>query len=182
MIRFISGNEHKASELREAIAGLAQADIDLPEIQSVDSRAVIAAKLLAAREKIREGAILVEDTALHLACLNGFPGALIKWMLESVGCEGIHRLCAAVGDCGAEARTVLGYLPEGSEEPQFFDDTLLGTICAPRGRNGFGWDPIFVPKGLEKSLAEMTEEELRSIKMRRRAAEKLVRFLGESSV
>lgn len=170
-VYFITGNCHKFSELADILPDLVQVDIDLPEVQAVDSRDVIAAKLAEARARMPGKAILVEDTALHLSCLNGFPGALIKWMLSSCGCEGIHRLCAAMGDHGAEARTVFGYLAADDNEPRFFDAMLAGRICAPAGKSGFGWDRIFVPAGHDVSLAELPESVLRSIKMRRRAAE-----------
>ena len=172
-VHFITGNCHKFSELADIIPGLVQVDIDLPEIQAVDSQDVIAAKLAEARSRMPGKAILVEDTALHLACLNGFPGALIKWMLSSCGCAGIHRLCVGRGNCDAEARTVLGYLPADDSQPRFFDAVLQGTIVEPKGQSGFGWDPIFVPRGYEVSLAQLSEDVLRSIKMRRRAAEKV---------
>jgi non-canonical purine NTP pyrophosphatase (RdgB/HAM1 family) len=170
-VHFITGNRHKFSELADILPDLVQVDIDLPEVQAVDSRDVISAKLSTARGQMPGKAILVEDTALHLSCLNGFPGALIKWMLSSCGCDGICRLCAAMGDHRAEARTVLGYLAAGDSEPRFVDAVLAGRICAPAGNSGFGWDPIFIPTGYDVSLAELPETVLRSIKMRRKAAE-----------
>lgn len=170
-VHFITGDLNKFSELADILPGLVWVANDLPEVQAVDARDVIAAKLAEARVRMPGKAILVEDTALHLSCLNGFPGALIKWMLTSCGCEGIYRLCAAMGDHGAEARAVLGYLAANDNEPRFFDAVMAGTICAPAGKSGFGWDPIFVPAGYGVSLAELPESALRSIKMRRRAAE-----------
>jgi len=172
-IYFITGNRDKYSELAEILPVLVQVDIDLPEVQAIDSRDVIAAKLAEARERMPGKAILVEDMAGHLACLNGFPGAMIKWMLSACGCEGIYRMCAAMGEPSAEARTVLGYLAAADREPLYFVAVLTGCIRAPMGNSGFGWDPIFVPSGHEVSLAEMPEAILRSIKMRRRAAERL---------
>ena len=68
-VQFVSGSRAKEAELAGVICGLLRVDIDLPEVQAIDSRDVITAKLRAARERIPEGAILVEDTALHLACL-----------------------------------------------------------------------------------------------------------------
>ena len=176
-IVMVTGSRHKTEELREVLPDLVQESIDLCEVQAIDSRDVIAAKLREARQHVRIGAIIVEDTALHLACLNGFPGALIKWLLSSVGCQGIYDICDRMGNCEAKARTVLGYLPEGTDAPLFFDDTLDGTICPPKGSHGFGWDPVFTPHGFRKTLAEMEEAELRSIKMRRKAAEKLAKHL-----
>ncbi len=175
-IRLISEN-HKFLELSEVIPNLVKTDLDLPEVQAVDSREVIAAKLSEARKRFQDGNLLVEDTALHLACLNGFPGALIKWMLTSVGCAGLYRLCDSLGDYRAEARTALGYLAANSDTPCFFEAAMEGTICAPAGQSGFGWDPIFVPTGYDVSLAELPENVLRSIKMRRHAAIKLADHL-----
>lgn len=179
-VHFITGNSHKFSELADILPDLVRVDIDLPEVQAVDSRDVIAAKLSAARGQMPGKAILVEDTALHLSCMNGFPGALIKWLLASLGCDGIHNLCLRSGDDGAHARTVLGYLGAESNQPVFCEGTLDGKICSPRGKNGFGWDPVFTPDGFSKSLAEMYESELRPIKMRRRAAKRLLDYLAGS--
>ncbi len=176
-ISLVTGNLHKVEELRQVIPGLVQVDIDLPEVQAVDSREVIAAKLKIARGHVHSGDIIVEDTALHLECLNGFPGALIKWLLACVDCDGVHELCHRMGNLRAEARTVFGYLADNSEKPLFVDACLHGTISLPRGANGFGWDRIFIPDGKNTTLAEMSVAELQAIKMRRRAAEKLARHL-----
>lgn len=178
-VNLVTGNHHKAEELRSVLPGIVQVDIDLSEVQAVDSREVIAAKLIEARKHLPKGALMVEDTALHLAGLNGFPGALIKWLLVSVGCQGIYNLCGKLGNYEAEARTVLGYVPDGSDLPVFFDASIQGVISPPAGERGFGWDSIFTPKGSNKTLAEMPESELQAVKMRRTAAEKLVRWLSE---
>jgi inosine triphosphate pyrophosphatase len=179
-ITFVTSNCHKVDELRQVFPAMVQADIDLPEVQAVDSRDVVAAKLAEARSRLPIGAIIVEDTALHLACLNGFPGALIKWLLASVRCKGVYDLCHGLGNFEAEARTVLGYLPEHTATPMFFDACLRGRICPPKGNHGFGWDPIFEPEGTEKTLAELLDAERHAVKMRRRAAEKLANYLSLS--
>ena len=178
-ICFVTSNQGKVDELQSVLPLISRVDIDLPEIQAIDSREVIAVKLTEARRRLPASAIIVEDTALHLGCLNGFPGALIKWLLHSVGCQGIYDLCMRMGGFEAQACTVLGYLAEDSDVPLYFDGTLNGTICSPKGERGFGWDPIFVPHGHHKTLAEMEEAELVAIKMRRIAAEKLAVHLRD---
>jgi inosine/xanthosine triphosphate pyrophosphatase family protein len=77
-IQFITGNKNKFAEAQKIISNLEQLDVDLPEIQEIDAKKVIEAKLQEARN-LFEGEFVVEDTSLYLDCLNGLPGPLIKW-------------------------------------------------------------------------------------------------------
>ena len=60
---------------------------------------------------------------------------------------------------------------------RYFEGNLSGRIVRPRGKNGFGWDMIFLPAGRKKTLAEMTLEEKNKISMRRAAFQKLASHL-----
>ena len=60
----------------------------------------------------------------------------------------------------------------------FFEGELRGEIVSPRGRYGFEWDKIFKPKGLNKTLAELTMQEKNKISMRIKAVKKLKEFLN----
>ena len=63
-------------------------------------------------------------------------------------------------------------------EPQFFDGVCEGRIIsAPRGQNGFGYDPLFVPIGFEQTFAELGDEVKNQLSHRAKALEKLKRFL-----
>ena len=172
---FITGNKGKFEEIKLVLPKIEQLDIDLSEIQELDAQKVITAKLLAAFNH-HNGAFIVEDTGLYLDCLNGFPGPLIKWLLASVGTEGIFRLAEKMGSFRAVAKTTIGY-GESSDDIHFFEGDLEGVIVVPRGESGFGWDPVFQPKGYEKTFAQMSREEKNSISMRRIAAGKLRNFL-----
>jgi len=170
MITFITGNAGKFKEASAIVPGLVQQDLDLPEIQELDPHAVIAAKLDEARKHLTEGALVVEDTSLHIDALGGLPGPLIKWFLDRLRAEGIAELVEKLGKGStAEARCVVGYLAEGSVEPQFFEGTMRGTIVAPRGENGFGWDVIFQPEGSAKTLGELSFDEKNVISIRAQA-------------
>jgi len=176
-LTLVTGNRYKAEELREILPGVDIVDIDLPEIQAIECKDVITAKLYEARKHLPNGNLVVEDTALHLDCLNRLPGALIKWFLECLDCSGIFGLCERAQNYDVEAVTVIGYLPVKANTPTFFLGSLSGKIVSPRGDQGFGWDSIFVPSGYDNTLAEMDSEMLREVKMRRKAAMKLAAHL-----
>lgn len=172
---FITGSENKFQEIKKIIPNIKQLNLDLKEIQEIDAKKIIEEKLKEAL-KIKKGEFIVEDTSLYLDCLKGFPGPLIKWLLKSIGNEGIFDLTEKLGDNKAEARTIIGYA-KNEKEIYFFEGSLRGEIVFPKGKKGFGWDEIFQPRGTNKTFAEMTIEEKNKFSMRKIAAEKLKEFL-----
>src|SRR6185369_5859656 len=77
----VSGNKGKIAEARLAAgADLPAAELDLPEIQSLDMLEILRGKAAAAWETLRRP-VVAEEAGLELAALNGFPGPLVKWML-----------------------------------------------------------------------------------------------------
>ena len=61
-----------------------------------------------------------------------------------------------------------------------FEGVMEGTIIdAPRGENGFGYDPIFVPKGENRTFAEMSSEEKNKISHRAKALQKALEFIED---
>src|SRR3989338_9453447 len=110
---FLTGNENKFAEVRAILGAVEQLDIDLPEIQEMDSRAIVRAKLVEA-QKHQAGDFIVEDTALSFKGLNGLPGPFIKWFLDAIGNNGLAALAASSSSDRATARTVIG-LAQGHE-------------------------------------------------------------------
>ncbi len=172
---FITGNKGKFNEVSSILREVEQLDIDLPEIQELKGEEVIKAKLIEAL-KHKKGEFIVEDTSLYLDCLNGLPGPLIKWFMKSLGSKGIYELVQRYGNFKAKAVSIVGYA-KGQDSVQFFRGEIEGTIVAPRGDKGFGWDNIFVPKGYDKTFAEMESNEKNKISMRRVALLKLKDYL-----
>ena len=110
--------------------------------------------------------------------MNGLPGPLIKWFLKSLKNEGLVNIVEKLGDNRAQAKTIIGYSKnENSSCFCYFEGVVSGRIVAPRGETGFGWDPIFLPDGHDKTFAEMGKEEKNKISMRKKAATYLKRFL-----
>lgn len=175
---FITGNEKKMREARSVIGNLLQLNIDVPEIQELDSRKVIEAKLVEAKKR-HDGQFVVEDTSLHLDCLGGLPGPFIKWFMQTMGAEGIWSLAEKHGNYVAYATATVGY--SDGEKTEFFEGRIDGEIVAPRGDKSFGWDPVFMPKGHDRTLAQMEEHEKNAISHRGTAFEKLRVFLEEKN-
>ena len=153
----VTGNRNKLLEAERILGCRIRCEpVDLPEIQSLDLAEVLRAKGEEAWRRLQRP-LVVEETGLDLAAMNGFPGPLVKWMLESVGPVGIARAAHALGGAGAAARCALIYRDA--------DTTLLAEgvtrgelVLEPRGDGGFGWDPIFVPEGRRETYAELGAE------------------------
>ncbi|MCX6744320.1 MAG: RdgB/HAM1 family non-canonical purine NTP pyrophosphatase [Candidatus Parcubacteria bacterium] len=176
MIYFITGNKNKLAEVQTVLPEVEQLDIDLPEIQELDAQKIIQAKLIEALNH-QQGEFIVEDTSLHLDCLNGLPGPLIKWFLQTIGNQGLAQLAEKLGNDKAEAVTMIGYA-KSQNEMQFFEGRIKGRIVNPRGETKFGWDPIFIPEGYDQTFAELGVEKKNMISMRRIALNKLKEFLA----
>ena len=105
--------------------------------------------------------------------MNNFPGALIKFYSEHLGNKGITKFN---GGSKAYAETVIGY--HDGKKIHFFKGKINGTIPKkPKGK-GFGWDPIFIPKGFNKSFAEISQEEKNKISMRAKAFKKFKKYFS----
>ncbi|HVX24536.1 MAG TPA: non-canonical purine NTP pyrophosphatase [Candidatus Saccharimonadales bacterium] len=178
-IYFVTGNDHKFAEAHNLLPQLERVNFDLPEEQSLDPQVVIAKKLEVARTQ-QDGPLVVEDTSLYLEGLNGFPGPLIKWMLYAVGNQGIYDLTQKIHSRAASAKTVIGY-DDGLGNVQFFEGSIDGQIVAPNGIDGFGWDEIFQPNGLNETFAEMGDDYKPEFSMRTEAFTKLRDYLASSS-
>ena len=157
---FVTTNEHKRREVQEILGvTLESVDLDLPEIQAIDPAEVATEKARAAREALRDTdlPVLVEDSGLMVDAWDGFPGALTKWVMQSVGSGGLLRIFAPGEDRSARAVCVVA-LAEADGEVHTFRGEVRGTLASePRGNGGFGYDPVFVPGYSSMTYAEMGE-------------------------
>ncbi|MCP4204335.1 MAG: non-canonical purine NTP pyrophosphatase [bacterium] len=173
----VTGNPNKVAEA-ERICGfpMRHVAIDLPEIQSDDLAEVAREKALEAWRRL-ERPVIVEETGLELSALNGFPGPLVKWMLDAVGAEGIARTAAALDEPGARAVCLL-VLYDGEETVSGEGRTEGRLVLPPRGDHGFGWDPVFQPEGESRSYAELGDARKDEIGHRGRAWRALAETLS----
>ena len=175
MLYFITGNKNKFTEAKKEMfpIELVQKEIDLIEIQSLDSKEVISHKLKEATKHF-SGELIVEDVSFTLDAMNGLPGPLIKFFLNSIGRKGIYDLCKSFNNFNAEAKATIGYTD--GKEVLFFEGIVKGKVVEPIVESGFGWDSIFVPEGFDKTFAEMQLEEKNKISHRGKALKKFKEY------
>jgi non-canonical purine NTP pyrophosphatase (RdgB/HAM1 family) len=179
-LAFVSSSANKHREV-EAILGarVERIALDLPEPQGLDVAAVVRAKARLAYATLARP-VLVEDTALELAALGGFPGPLVRWLLEAAGPAAIARMLDPFADRNARARCAAVVCDGGRS--WLGVGTVDGTIVRePRGDNGFGWDVVFAPEwGGGRTYAELPDEEKNARSHRRLALEALQRQLANA--
>lgn len=173
----VTGNKGKAAEIG-AITGLnvEAVNLDIAEIQSLDVEEVAKQKALSAYNLVKRP-VVVDDTGMNIDAIKGLPGALVAWFLDTLGPEGILRLVDNEANRKASVSTCIGYADESGART--FLGTINGSLTSEcRGTNGFGYDPIFVPDGQNRTYAEMSSDEKNSHSMRKEALVKFKEFLA----
>jgi len=122
-----------------------------------------------------------DDTGLEVDALNGAPGVFsARYAGKDANSEkNINKLLTelqGVSNRTARFRTVICLIKQG--EKHFFEGIAEGEILmAKTGNEGFGYDPVFKPKGFDVSFAEMSLQEKNAISHRALAFEKMLNFL-----
>jgi XTP/dITP diphosphohydrolase len=142
--------------------------------------------------------VLADDSGLEVDALDGAPGVHSARFaaLDSAksgntsDADNNARLLQLLKDVPLEKRRarfhcVIALVAVDSQSairhPQLFDGACEGRIgFAPRGKNGFGYDPLFVPVGFEQSFAELGEDVKNKLSHRAKALEKLKTYLTKS--
>jgi len=175
-LKFVTGNPNKIREAQDILGfELDHAEIDLEEIQTYDIRTAVTAKVNQAWD-ILKCPVMVEDSGLIFTSWNGLPGALVKWFEKTVGCSGLLRMLKDFDDRKAFAVCMVA-IHDGNEV-SVAEGRVHGQISeSMKGKNGFGWDVIFIPEGFSQTYAEMDPEDKNSISHRRLAFEKIKKLL-----
>lgn len=191
-------NQHKVAEIREILAAalpgfsptmlISAADLEIPEPVE-DATSFAGNALIKAGEAARAAGIpaLADDSGIRVDILGGAPGIFsARWSgKHGADRENLELLLAQLAD-----------VPEGSRGANF---TCTAALALPDGRwktcsgqiygslgfalagtNGFGYDPIFVPQGAQRTLAEMTPEEKNRISHRRAAFQRIAPWVGKA--
>ncbi|MDD3288499.1 MAG: RdgB/HAM1 family non-canonical purine NTP pyrophosphatase [Alphaproteobacteria bacterium] len=179
---------HNAGKLREfaemlsplvkEVVSAGDLGLDEPEETGTTFEENAALKALAA--SVASGSpALADDSGLCVSALNGEPGVFsARWGGEQkdmmVAMRRVNELLGDNPDRSAHFVCALAVTwPNGKTEA--VEGRVDGKIVwPPRGDNGYGYDPVFVPDGYDKTFAEMSADEKNKISHRKRAIEKLV--------
>ena len=124
-----------------------------------------------------------DDTGLEIDALDGRPGVIsARYASEQKNAEdNINKVLLQMKNIANKRcnfKTIMSLIINNKE--YLFKGIINGTILSePKGKKGFGYDPIFLPEGFTKSFAEMDMEEKNKISHRALAVKKLVAFLND---
>lgn len=208
-IVFATNNQHKLEEIRQILGlgfeVLSLNDInchdDIPETgKTLEENARMKAEYVWKHHLSHaETPIFADDTGLEVDALGGEPGvhsaryaAIDGDGFQSHDSEAnMRKLLRKLGNNNnrkARFRTVIALIlkdddnssDDDSTTSLFFEGTVSGHIAHEKtGKEGFGYDPIFIPDGYEQSFAELGTDIKNKISHRARAVEKLADFLKE---
>lgn len=188
-------NENKKRELKTLLRGfpgvkvMTLADLKVkPPIIVEDGKTFRqnAVKKAVTTSKFFQGLTLADDSGLEVEALHGKPG---------VRSSRFARANATDKENNKKLMNLLDSVPQKSRKARFvctmalardgmlldtFGGTILGEIIEkPRGTNGFGYDPVFLPKGKDKTFAEMAARDKNVISHRALALKKLKQSIGK---
>ena len=192
-----SRNAHKIEEmarilddagLHVEVVGIHAFDgvVDVPEVAETEAtfegNALLKARAVCAATGVPA---VADDSGLCVDALNGMPGILsARWSGGGGDVANLELVLAQLGDTpderlGAQFRCAVALVLPDGREATVHGEMRGRLVRAPRGTNGFGYDPIFVPDGESRTSAELTSEEKDAISHRGNALRALVPVLRD---
>lgn len=168
-IIFVTSNKGKIGSMQRHVERLGinlnivQQPLDIIEPQADTSAEVAKVKARQAYKMLKQP-VLVDDSSFHISVLGGFPGPYIKYMLTTIGIDGIISFMKDKTDRSAYFLSSLVYIDESGKEYLFEDAPYYGTITPEIDdyNSERAWSElykIFIPDGGDKVLARMTDED-----------------------
>lgn len=184
---FATNNKHKLEEVREILGNkfeiLSLKDIhffdEIPETQNtIEGNASQKAHFIYDIYNIN---CFADDTGLEIDALNGAPGVYsARYAGDNCTYEDnvqkVLKKLEGINNRKAQFKTVISLIVNDIE--YVFQGIIKGSVTEnKRGKSGFGYDPIFLPEGYEKTFAELSSLEKNKISHRGLATQKLFNFL-----
>ena len=183
-----TGNSHKVEEYKELLAGQ---DVELKSLKDYpgcpevveDGNSFVENASKKAVEVCRycDVPTFADDSGLEVEALGGEPGIYSSRYADTDAARIEKLLKNLEGKENRRARFVCVIaIAFNGEVIETFEGEVKGVIVdAPRGTNGFGYDPVFQPDGYDKTFAEMTDEEKNKISHRANAVKKALEFIED---
>jgi XTP/dITP diphosphohydrolase len=189
-------NAGKLKEIRELLAPygidcVGAAELGLPEPEEIGNTFVDNAELKAREAADLSGLpALADDSGISVDALHGNPGIFsARWAEDENGHRDFRRAMervwneveAAGDEAGHDAHFVcaLAIAWPDNGQAEAFEGKVFGTLVwPPRGDKGFGYDPMFVPTGYDRTFGEFEPDEKHAISHRAEAFRRLVAALG----
>ncbi len=191
-IIFASHNKGKIAEIRKMLSPLginvlSGEDLNLPDVEETgktfEENAYIKALAAAQKQNIP---CFADESGLCVDAIGGRPGIYTaRYAPNRDFNKGMDKLLQELAESKSDNRNahfscviVLAH-PDGSYKS--FEGRVEGRIASQKsGSAGFGYDPIFIPTGFNRSFAEFDSEEKNKISHRGRALQKFVQYLKDS--
>ena len=190
-IVFATNNKHKLEEIEDILGK----DFEIVSLAEIGCHEDIPETGLTLEENARQKSTYIvehynhdcfaDDTGLEVDALNGEPGVHSARYAEGTDHDSeanMRKLLSKMSNVKertARFRTVISLIINGVEHQ--FEGRVEGRIATEKhGKEGFGYDPIFIPEGYDKSFAELGEEVKNQISHRARAVKKLAEYLSSS--
>jgi XTP/dITP diphosphohydrolase len=182
-------NAHKTAEIRAMVGDLFEV-VDatvfpaFPEIEETGTTFLENARLKAEGiSRCVEGWVLSDDSGLEVDALGGAPGV---WSSSYGGEEGNHALnntrllaeMAGKSERSARFRCTMVLAQDGVEQVSFSGVVEGRLVDSLHGTGGFGYDPLFIPDGYERTFAELGDELKNTLSHRARALVQVIAYLG----
>lgn len=181
-------NDHKAKEFRDilpqysvqTLADLGHDDEIKEAATSLEGNSFIKAETVFKRYG---HVVISDDSGLEVDALNGAPGVYSARYAgeprnDQRNTEKLLDELQGASNRKAQFRTVITLM--NAENSFQFEGIVKGTIAkSPLGEAGFGYDPVFIPEGVQQTFAELAANEKNKISHRANAIEKLLHFLNE---
>jgi XTP/dITP diphosphohydrolase len=185
---FAGNATKKAVELAKWLAGSQPSTLNLQPLFVLADDSGLEVDALNGAPGVHSARFAAADSAKSGNTPDADNNAKLLRLLKDVPVEKrtarFHCVLALVPTGGASSLSrpaviIAGRLVGGLAPPKLFECVCEGRILfAPRGQNGFGYDPLFVPAGFEQSFAELGDEEKNRLSHRAKALEKLRGCLG----
>lgn len=185
-----SHNQGKVDEFADLLKDYAgkfysAVELDLPEPEETGTTFAENAILKARSAAEHSGKVsLADDSGLCVNALDGAPGIYsARWAGPerdfSMAMDKLNLAVAESENKSAYFICVLAMATPGKDDVDIFEGRIEGQlIWPPRGEKGFGYDPMFVPEGYNKTFAELNMDEKRAISHRSRAFDAFTQFLN----